>query len=366
MRVLLLSAYDAQSHAQWRRALQAMLPHWQWTEVCLPARYFAWRVRGNSLSLAFGEHADTLREPYDLVVATSMTDLSALRGFVPELARIPTAVYFHENQFAYPTSSHTHNSVEPQVLNLYTALAADYVLFNSHFNRRSFLQGVSALLKKLPDLVPKGLPERLEKTSEVLPVPLPDLTDASASDACWSEQEDPLRIVWAARWEFDKDPELLNAILMELDKRNIDFRLALLGQRFRHTPRVFDDIIQRFSERIDQQGFVESRAAYLSWLASADYILSTAQHEFQGLAVLEAVALGCCPLLPQRQVYPEYFTHEHLYNTTGDVAQQAESAVDKLVALQAMATKPEISVASFASQHLCLAYESVLTRVANR
>ena len=42
----------------------------------------------------------------------------------------------------------------------------------------------------------------------------------------------------------------------------------------------------------------------LSW---ADCIVSTAHHEFFGLAVVEAAAAGCLPLLPPRLAYPELF-----------------------------------------------------------
>jgi hypothetical protein len=47
-------------------------------------------------------------------------------------------------------------------------------------------------------------------------------------------------------------------------------------------------------------------------------ILSTALHEFQGLAVLEAVAVGCVPIVPAREVYPELFAPEYLYPDCGD------------------------------------------------
>ncbi|MDO9476987.1 MAG: DUF3524 domain-containing protein, partial [Pseudohongiella sp.] len=129
-RILLLSAYDAGSHQQWRQILCDMFPHYHWTCLSLPARHFSWRVRGNSLSWAFN-HRRELTDNYDLVIATSLTDLASLRGFVPELARIPTLVYFHENQFAYPATAQQHASIEPAMVNLYSALCADHVAFNS-------------------------------------------------------------------------------------------------------------------------------------------------------------------------------------------------------------------------------------------
>ena len=49
MRVLLLSAYAAQSHRYWQQRLRTMFGDWDWTELSLPPRYFSWRIRGNPL-----------------------------------------------------------------------------------------------------------------------------------------------------------------------------------------------------------------------------------------------------------------------------------------------------------------------------
>ena len=160
MKILLLSAYHAQSHQQWCDGLRKQLPQHDWTVLSLPPRHFAWRVRGNSLSWAFS-HTQQLESQYDLLIATSLVDLSALRGFVPSLTQLPCLVYFHENQFEYPQSGQQTAALEPQIVNLYSALCADRVVFNSAWNRDSFLAGVTTLLEKLPDHVPPGLPQRL-------------------------------------------------------------------------------------------------------------------------------------------------------------------------------------------------------------
>jgi hypothetical protein len=111
-------------------------------------------VRGNSLSWTLGEQ-ERIRQPYDAVVATSMTDLSALRGMVPSLAAVPAMVYFQENQFAYPDRRAQQRN-EPVVVSLYAALSAARVVFNYDYKRQTFLQGVDALLRRLPDHVPQG------------------------------------------------------------------------------------------------------------------------------------------------------------------------------------------------------------------
>lgn len=340
MRILLLSAYDAASHRYWRQGLVQAFPEHEWTVLALPARYFSWRVRGNSLSWAFSE-AELLSRSYDLVIATSMVDITSLRGFIPSLAATPTLVYFHENQFAYPESGREFSSVEPMILNLYNALCADMVLFNSAYNRNTLLEGAGRLLRKLPDRVPQGLIERLAERSRVLHVPLPDdsfmqeVYKAGPQDSAESGEGDaygtPVRIVWAARWEYDKGPDRLLAILRELERRGTDYRICILGERFRNTPEEFDTIKRDFNHRLERLGYAESRQEYLDWLRRADIVLSTATHEFQGLSVLEAVAGGCIPVLPDRLVYPELFGSMYTYRDCGaDIESEARAAADMI------------------------------------
>lgn len=343
MRILLLSGYDAGSHRRWREGLVMGFPEHHWTTLTLPARYFSWRVRGNSLTWAYSER-ECLEAGYDLLIATSMVDLSALRGMVPTLAAIPTLVYFHENQFAYPKSDHQHSSVEPQILNLYSALCADAVVFNSDYNRQSFLTGVSQLMAKLPDHVPPGIAERLADNSVVLPVPLEDRCFDSIESLhqqpepiAWRDRDTnkaarPLRLLWAARFEYDKGGERLLLILKALKKQGVAFELALLGQSFRHSPVVFDDIAQLFADELVQFGYEPSLVRFKAYLSQADIVLSTAIHEFQGLAVLEAVAAGCIPVVPNRLAYPDFYPAQYRYcSSDQNLATEATAAVDKIV-----------------------------------
>ena len=313
MKVLLLSAYDAMSHRYWRTGLVNHFPDIQWTVLSLPPRYFSWRVRGNSLSWGFGERT-LLAQHYDALIVTSMVDLSALRGFVPELARIPTAVYFHENQFVYPQSNeqleNQGNLLEAQVLSLYSALCADMLVFNSHYNKNTFIAGAKALLKKLPDAVPGGLLEQISQNSCVIPVPLRDLSSSPKN-----KTPERLQLVWNHRWEYDKNPLGLFEFLLSLPA-NLSITCHIVGQQFRNSPEIFNKIKALLKERGWEGcwGFIENEAQYLDLLTRSDMVLSTAHHDFQGIAVLEAVAAGCVPLVPNRLAYPELFPEEFCYD----------------------------------------------------
>ena len=321
MRILLLSAYDAYSHVEWRRVLTTGLPEYQWTTLVLPPRHFAWRVRGNPLTW-YSESRDVLTGSYDLVLATSMVDLATLRGLVPDLGRIPNLVYFHENQFAYPPGENHHGLLEAQLSSIYSALAADKLLFNSRFNRETFARGCDALMARLPDGVPDDLSDLLLEKSEVLPVPIA----ASLGQVAARCASDPaLRLVWNHRWEYDKNPDGLLALAQGIADRGLDCQLHVVGQQFRRRPEAFTSLQGMLQQAgmLGRWGYIEQRSEYLRLLSDSDIVLSTALHDFQGLSVLEGCALGCTPLVPDGLAYPEWISEEFRYRDTGH-------AVDRL------------------------------------
>ena len=343
MRILLISAYEASSHKAWAHTLMNGLSEHRWEYLSLPARHFAWRIRGNAMSFAFDpKFKSILEKPYDLVMATSMTDCVGIKAFCPDLQNIPWLLYFHENQFAYPTSDKQQGLIEMQMVTLYSALAADLSVFNSQFNKDSFFDGARTLLNKLPDYVSPDWLDNIEKKSEVLPVPLNIRIESEYPVVGMKTkvETEMIRLVWSARWEFDKGPERLLAILQELENRSMTYKIAILGEQFRNIPKEFEQIKAKYSHRITQFGFAESREEYLGFLSESDFVLSTALHEFQGLSVLEAVSLGCVPMLPNRQVYPELFGEKYLYEShISNVAKEAKSAVDLLQILIESETK---------------------------
>lgn len=308
----LLSAYAAASHRAWADRLIAMTPELHWHRFELPARHFAWRIRGNPLSWL-----DALPEtPPNVIVATSMVDLATLKGLRPELAGVPTLYYFHENQFAYPASPDQVPSVEPQMVQLYGALAADRIKFNSGFNRDAFFSGVEALLTRLPDGVPDAVTARIAARSSVLPVPVEPIP---AGDL------DPGLILWNHRWEYDKAPEAFAEAMVLLARRGVGFRLALLGPRSRVPHPGLARLRAELGDRIVADGELP-RPAYAEVLGRAGIAISTARHEFQGLAVLEAASAGARPLVPDALCYPEHFPEAYRYppNTPAALADRLE------------------------------------------
>ncbi|MEX1216475.1 DUF3524 domain-containing protein [Saccharospirillum sp.] len=320
MRVLLLSAYHGASHKYWCDGLMATFPDIDWTLKIQPARHFSWRFIASGLIWALDDDADFDR-PYDLIIATSMSDLTRLRAFRPGLASVPTWLYMHENQFAYPrtdTQADAHRT-SWQFLSIQNALCADWISFNTDFNRRTFLAGARKLLRKLPEKLPGKPINRIEQRSDVLPVPL-----TSAFSALASEPKEPNLIVWNHRWEWDKQPERFLAALLRLREAGLDFQLAMLGSgggrkgEFEPERRALGDAVVQWGE--------VPRDDYRQWIGRAGIGVSTALHDFQGLSMLELTQAGAEVVVPRRLAYPECLPNARFYkgceqNAETDIAE---------------------------------------------
>lgn len=359
MKILLLSAYHAQSHARWCRGLVNSTNHVDWTVLTLPGRRFSWRYPGNAYSW-FMTQRDVLQQHYDLVVCTSMVNIAVLRGLFPNLAHTRCVVYCHENQFAYPLQ---HEIVQRDWLyfaiqNLYTVLAGDVILFNSEYNKTTLLEGIRKLLKKMPDFAPRNCIPEVEAKSQVLPVPI---EEEFFQPRTQSIDRDWIHLVWNHRWEYDKGPDILLHTLRSLVRQGTQFKLSLVGQQFSRSPDSFATIQSEFNDHLLHFGFVESKSKYQQILKEADCILSTAKHDFQGLAMMDAIGLGCTPLAPNRLAYPEYIPTEYLYSVSDSEEIEGQTLARKIQGLKDT-PKPwnPVNISSHTASALWPKYHKVL------
>ena len=337
----IMSAYRSESHASWARWLEreAMECNLNFRLFELPGRYFRWRIRGNPLSwLAEVQDALTTEVP-DHILATSMVDISTLKGLHPSLAHVPVTLYFHENQFAYPVGEGQHSSIDPQMVQLYGALSANECWFNSSYNRDSFLQGMDALLRKMPDHVPDNIVERIADKCRIVPVPVDPLERRQGASSR------PL-ILWNHRWEYDKRPDRFLELLDRLESDGVEFELALLGPRAQKVPKALLDIRSRHASRIIADGMVP-RAEYEALLRSARVVISTADHEFQGLAMIEAVSAGASPVVPDALCYREQYPEQHRY-PSGDMS-AAAALVKKALDACEQVNQGEVDISDWTS-----------------
>lgn len=279
------------------------LPALKWKlRMRVAAPHFASLIANGTISLA----------GVDVILCSPFLDVAVFKGLLAQkYVNIPIYTYFHENQFAYPVRINEERDLHFSFTNLTTALASDKIAFNSRYNFDSFLQGCRDLLRLSPDMPCADFDKSIQQKATIL-YPGLDLSEIDRRINPSKNNEVPV-IVWNHRWEHDKNPELFFSTLIKLKAKGVAFRLIVLGESFREKPEIFQIARKVLDDRILHYGYVESREEYLDLLCSADFVVSTALHEFFGISVIEAVRAGCCPLVPDRLSYQELFPDSFRY-----------------------------------------------------
>ena len=318
MKILALEPYYGPSHKSF---IDGWIDHSRhdFTLLTLPANKWKWRMRHAAITLA--EQTKKLIEQgqkFDAVFCSDMLNLAEFLGLCGrDLGSIPTVAYFHENQLTYPVRFESERDYQYVLTNMTTMLAADAVWFNSAFHRDDFLTALRAFLKRMPDNQPLDSIDQIRNKSSVHPPGI------KTFPICSKRSAGPMRILWAGRWEHDKNPEDFFTAVKDLKEKGIDFRLSVIGEHFREIPDVFIWAKGYFKDNIDHFGFKPTAEDYRRVLTESDVFVSTAMHEFFGISALESIAAGVYPVLPNRLAYPELIANvapglqgEYLYDGT--------------------------------------------------
>lgn len=347
--ILLIEPYYGGSHKDF---LQGLTTHvnLDFTLLSLPARKWKMRMQVAAPWMAEQVHKLHLQgKRFDGILCSTFIDVAVLKSLLATQGiHLPIAIYFHENQFAYPGQVRDPAFYQFTNINWTSALVADKVFFNSKFNFDSFLSGIKSFLKKAVDVDLLQTISRIKQKSAVL-YPGIDFTDIDQSPVKHCLCRQPI-IVWNHRWEHDKDPETFFTALFRLKEQDVDFKLIVLGQHFRRQPDIFAVARERLNRHILYFGYAESKEKYASLLRQGDVVVSTAIHEFFGIAVLEAVRAGCRPLVPDRLSYPELYPQEYRYQQDhffkalkGVLQKQSSARREKYQRLAARFSWPEVA-----------------------
>jgi len=337
--ITLLEPFFSGSHKQWAEGLQKHSKH-NVQILSLPGRHWKWRMHGGAVSLA--KQFNELKEPPDLILATSMLDLTTFLSLTRKRsANIPVAMYFHENQLTYPWSPQDRDVKKKRnnhysFINYASALAADKVFFNSKYHMDSFLGALPKFLKQFPDKRERDNIEVIKEKSEVLHLGL-DLKRFEEFRSSDKEKQSEATILWNHRWEYDKNPEEFFETLFELKEKEIGFKLVVLGEQNDVNPPIFDEAKEKLKDEILHWGYADSFDDYAKWLWRADILPVTSNQDFFGGSVIEAMYCDCFPLLPNRLAYPEHLPEEldreFLYEE-GELPARLETAIESVMGVR--------------------------------
>jgi len=308
LNVLLIEPFYSGSHKSWADAIKRHSAH-NIELLTLPGRFWKWRMHGSALS--FAKEIRSRKKYYDVIMVSDMIDLALLKAMLPGNAYGVLALYFHESQFNYPRQSNDQDLKEGRDrhyswINYSSACVADVLFWNSKFHMESFLSAVPGFLKAFPDHR-EDYSDAIREKSTVLYVGL-HLEEIRSIEP--PKREGKALLLWNHRWEYDKNPVLFFETLFEIKRRGIWFELAVLGKGHKRQPEIFDEARKELNEEIVHWGFADKKADYLKWLWKADILPVTANQEFFGISVMEAIAANTIPLLPRRLVYPEHFNED--------------------------------------------------------
>lgn len=380
MHVCLISPYHGGSHRAWAEGYAAHSKH-RVELLTLPAHFWKWRMQHSAVTLArrfLAEREAGAPQP-DVILATDMLDLPGFLALTRRhTARVPAVLFMHENQLTYPLPHDpTTGPMRRQMgerdrhyalINYRSMLAADRVFFNSAYHRRAFFEELPRLLRHFPDFNELDLIEQLQERSYLLPVGvnLRPLVTAFATGAGKDSSRPPL-IIWNQRWEYDKNPEAFLAVLYRVADEGVPFRLALCGERFgRETP-AFEQALARLSDRIIHAGYADEQR-YRQLLHESAVTISTARHEYFGISIVEAIAAGAFPLLPNRLSYPELipeaFHGACLYRTREELAQKLRQTLLEPDATRSVMRDLVAAVERFNWSAVAPQYDEALEQVA--
>ena len=367
MRILLLEPYCGGSHRAWAEGYASHSEH-AVTLLSLPARFWKWRMQGGAVTLA--EAALALETRPDLILASNMVNLPAFLGLTRDrYSDVPVALYCHENQLTYPLPPGEKPDLTYAMINWLSMLAADQIFFNSRYHLDDWFHQLPRLLQRFPEFTHVHRIPEVRGRAAVLPVGCDLRRFGPASGPRRPPSEGPQIIVWNQRWEYDKDPQTFLRAMYRLAELGVHYRLILAGKSHPQNAEELGLARKRLGERVIHLGFA-SPEEYVGLLRRADVVVSTAIHEFFGVAVVEAAYCGCFPVLPHRLAYPEIIPsslHEVcLYNDFDDLIAKLRWALDfPRATREAAARQVRSAMAGFDWRALAPRYDAAMCAIAD-
>lgn len=331
LHVVIVEPYFTGSHEVWAEGWRKASRH-RVHLLTQPGTHWRHRMMAAAVPIAAELRAHIAQEGTpDVVVASDMVDLASLLGLCrAELAGVPSVLYFHENQLTQPVSPNGVGGLRDRHLawtNWRSLLAADEVWFNSEWQRDSLEDALVELLGHGPaeDDQTSLLPDA-KRTWRVRAVGCDLFGLLKATRSCTAEV--PL-VLWNHRWAHDKGLDVAIRSLRTLADEGVAFELAVVGTDDHHDPARAVRLLEPLGDRVIHRGWMPE-PEYRDLLCRGDVVLASARQENFGIAVVEAVAAGCVPVVPDAMAYPETITDPALRYPPGRLTSRLREVLSDL------------------------------------
>ncbi len=307
MHILYADSHYEGAHRDWIDSYAARTQH-QITLLTMPGGDWRWRIQGGAVHLANQYLTQrTQLPPVDLLLLNGMVSAPVFLACTrPYLQDVPLALYIQENQLNYPQEEYIWtNGAVVQVMSAY---AADAIFFNGDYLRQDFLVSLQKFLAERGDY-PEDIYEQVAAHSEVLlrGINLNERLGNPVLDPPIPEK--PITFLWNHRWAYEKGIDDFAAALRQLHQENTPFHVILAGNVLDRTT-LRDSLCAELGERVVMHGLMTG-ATYTEALRKADVMVACSKNEPLGVSMLEAIYMGCLPLMPARGSFPTMLPAEH-------------------------------------------------------
>ena len=295
---------------KWVLDVITRLSRHRWRTMTLPARRIQRRVATSAVWFAEQYHRHPITR-VDALFVTDALNLSEFIRLVPPMTRIPSLLYFQDNELAAPTD----DDLTGTTANLASAMAAGRFYFNSVFHKQMFMARLDVLARTQPDLAGNTPSAELLARADVLPPPLDmEILNTSTTIPPTTTPQTYPRATRRMRRRIlvdthSADMDLLNGALELVARAGQIFEIACYGP----TAGLPEEFLVK---RIPETDFVQLAEG----LREAGLYVSTHRASLCDLTPLLALVAGAGVIVPAegsfRDAFPEPLHAWNLYQPT--------------------------------------------------
>lgn len=298
LHVLFLEAYPGESH---RRASEVLQRHSRHRITIIEASRDHWMTLALVSHLELADRISQLQpSAVDLIIVSGTTNLPGLLlSLPPHLQGLPVVSYMHESQWSYPSTGEDSRSVLVQHLD--AIRHSSEIWFNSRFHREDMQRAAGE------PFIDRRIRQEARALFQASRPRLRVVYPPVEIDCCshlGAPADGARRVVWNARWEHDKRPDRFVEAVRSLVRRIGSIDVLVLGTAGKDTQEI-TSMFAGIAGQVSVPGHLHDRTTYEQMLAGGGIIISTADHEFFGIGVLESVLAGLAPVVPAALAYSE-------------------------------------------------------------